>query len=61
MPLTAPALTHARMNERPPEQAGLVTALGCLVLFIPAILRFNGPWRRTTRTTAAFAVGEAEA
>ncbi|MFC7582919.1 hypothetical protein ACFQYP_03200 [Nonomuraea antimicrobica] len=49
------------MNERPPEQAGLVTALGCLVLFIPAILRFNGPWRRTTRTTAAFAVGEAEA
>lgn len=27
-------------------QTWLFVALGCLVLFVPAIVMFNGPWRR---------------
>ncbi|MDX3108622.1 MFS transporter [Nonomuraea angiospora] len=41
-------------------QTWLFVALGCLVLFIPAILMFNGPWRRPARTPVTVALGEAE-
>ncbi|WP_103958034.1 hypothetical protein [Nonomuraea solani] len=41
-------------------QTWLFVAPGCLVLFIPAIVLFNGPWRRAARTPAAVAIGEAE-
>ncbi|MEW1837444.1 MFS transporter [Nonomuraea angiospora] len=41
-------------------QTWLFVALGCLVLFIPAILMFNGPWRRPARTSVTVALGEAE-
>ncbi|SDK92046.1 MFS transporter [Nonomuraea jiangxiensis] len=39
-------------------QTWLFVALGCLVLFIPAILLFNGPWRRAARAPLPSAVGE---
>ncbi|GAA3103985.1 hypothetical protein [Nonomuraea salmonea] len=43
-------------------QTWLFVALGCLVLFIPAILLFNGPWRRPSQPAPTpVAVGEAEA
>ncbi|MFG6196170.1 MFS transporter [Nonomuraea sp. JJY05] len=41
-------------------QTWLFVALGCLVLFIPAIVMFNGPWRRPARTPVTVALGEAE-
>ncbi|KAB8190854.1 MFS transporter [Nonomuraea phyllanthi] len=41
-------------------QTWLFVALGCLVLFIPAIVMFNGPWRRAARTPVQVALGEAE-
>ncbi|MEV0383103.1 MFS transporter [Nonomuraea sp. NPDC050643] len=41
-------------------QTWLFVALGCLVLFIPAIVLFNGPWRHTARTPATVALEEAE-
>ncbi|WP_326823761.1 MFS transporter [Streptosporangium sp. NBC_01756] len=33
-------------------QSWLLVSLGCLVLFIPAIFLFNGPWRRPAVTAA---------
>ncbi|SEN48425.1 MFS transporter [Nonomuraea pusilla] len=41
-------------------QTWLFIALGCLVLFIPAIVMFNGPWRRAASTPVTVALGEAE-
>ncbi|NUP66012.1 MAG: MFS transporter [Nonomuraea sp.] len=41
-------------------QTWLFVALGCLVLFIPAILLFNGPWRRAAPAPVKVALGEAE-
>ncbi len=43
-------LVIPRVVEATGWQTWLYVALGCLVLFVPAILMFNGPWRRTTRT-----------
>ncbi|MGW0803554.1 MFS transporter [Nonomuraea sp. NPDC002799] len=41
-------------------QTWLFVALGCLVLFIPAILLFNGPWRRTAPTPVTVPLEGAE-
>ncbi|MEV5560935.1 MFS transporter [Nonomuraea wenchangensis] len=43
-------LVIPRVVEATGWQTWLYVALGCLVLFVPAILMFNGPWRRATRT-----------
>ncbi|MET8986654.1 MFS transporter [Nonomuraea wenchangensis] len=49
-------LVIPRVVEATGWQTWLYVALGCLVLFIPAILMFNGPWRRTGRTPVNVAV-----
>ncbi|MED7930849.1 MFS transporter [Nonomuraea sp. LP-02] len=49
-------LVIPRVVEATGWQTWLYVALGCLVLFIPAILMFNGPWRRTDRTPVNVAV-----
>ncbi|MFC5825757.1 MFS transporter [Nonomuraea insulae] len=53
-------LVIPRVVEATNWQTWLYVALGCLVLFIPAILLFNGPWRRPARTPAPVAAGKAE-
>ncbi|MEU6726808.1 MFS transporter [Nonomuraea wenchangensis] len=49
-------LVIPRVVEATGWQTWLYVALGCLVLFVPAILMFNGPWRRTDRTPVTVAV-----
>ncbi|GAA1718632.1 MFS transporter [Nonomuraea sp. AD125B] len=49
-------LVIPRVVEATGWQTWLYVALGCLVLFVPAILMFNGPWRRTDRTPVKVAV-----
>ncbi|MBF8186106.1 MFS transporter [Nonomuraea sp. K274] len=41
-------------------QTWLFVALGCLLLFIPAIVMFNGPWRRAAGRPVQTALGEAK-
>jgi MFS family permease len=53
-------LVIPRVVEATNWQTWLFVALGCLVLFIPAIVLFNGPWRRAARTPVKVALGEAE-
>lgn len=50
-----------RIVEASSWQVWLFIALVCLILFIPAILMMNGPWRRTAVTAPeAVAVGKAQ-
>jgi OPA family glycerol-3-phosphate transporter-like MFS transporter len=53
-------LVIPRVVEATNWQTWLFVALACLVLFIPAIVLFNGPWRRAARTPVKVALGEAE-
>lgn len=53
-------VTIPRVVEATNWQTWLFISLGCLILFIPAIVLFNGPWRRPARTPVAVALGEAE-
>lgn len=41
-------LVIPRVVEATSWQTWLLVALGCLILFIPAIVLFHGPWRRPT-------------
>jgi MFS family permease len=54
-------LVIPRIVETNGWQVWLFIALGCLILFIPAILMMNGPWRRTAvPVPVTVSVGKAE-